>query len=173
MTAQSTAAKTTARRAELLANRIEEGATGLAAFAEGLSDAEWNTPVTESGKKGRTVGVIVNHVATVYPIEIQLAQAIAGGTDVLEVTWDAVADMNAKHAQEQSEVSKAATVELLRRNSREAAAAVRAFTDEQLDGAARFGLSFGAPVTAQFVIEDHALRHSWHHLARIRKALGK
>ena len=28
-------------------------------------------------------------------------------------------------------------------------------------------------VTAQFVIEDHALRHSWHHLARIRSALGK
>jgi hypothetical protein len=173
MIAQTTAAKTTARRAEVLANRIEEGATGLAAFAEGLSDAEWNAPVTESGKKGRTVGVIVHHVASVYPIEIQLAQAIAGGTNVLEVTWDAVADMNAKHAQEQSAVSKAATIELLRQNSCEAAAAVRAFTDEQLDGAARFGLSFGAPVTAQFVIEDHALRHSWHHLARIRKALGK
>ena len=39
MTAQTTTAKTTARRAELLANRIEEGAAGLAAFAEGLSDA--------------------------------------------------------------------------------------------------------------------------------------
>ena len=32
---------------------------------------------------------------------------------------------------------------------------------------------FGAPVTAQFVIEDHALRHSWHHLARIRTALDR
>ena len=29
------------RRAELLADRIEEGAAGLAAFAEGLSEAEW------------------------------------------------------------------------------------------------------------------------------------
>jgi hypothetical protein len=42
-----------------------------------------------------------------------------------------------------------------------------------LDRAAPFSLSFGAPVTAQFVIEDHALRHSWHHLAGIRKALGE
>jgi hypothetical protein len=50
---------------------------------------------------------------------------------------------------------------------------VRAFTDDELDRAAPFSLSFGAPVTAQFVIEDHALRHSWHHLARIRKALGR
>ncbi len=31
------------RRAELLADRIEEGAAGLAAFAEGLSEAEWRT----------------------------------------------------------------------------------------------------------------------------------
>ena len=28
-----------------------------------------------------------------------------------------------------------------------------------------------APVTCQFVLEDHAVRHSYHHLARIRGAL--
>jgi hypothetical protein len=39
--------------------------------------------------------------------------------------------------------------------------------------AAPFSLAFGAPVTAQFVVEDHALRQSWHHLARIRAALGR
>ena len=53
-----------------------------------------------------------------------------------------------------------------------AAAAVREFTDDELDRATPFSLSYGAPVTAQFVIEDHALQHSWHHLARIRSALG-
>ena len=87
--------------------------------------------------------------------------------------WEAVAELNAKHGQDQAGVTKAGALELLRRNSREAAVAVRAFTDEELDRAATFSLSFGAPVTAQFVIEDHALRHSWHHLARIRKALGR
>jgi hypothetical protein len=81
--------------------------------------------------------------------------------------------MNGKHAKQNAAIAKAATIELLRRNSREAAAAVRALTDEELDRAAPFSLSFGAPVTAQFVIEDHALRHSWHHLARIRKAVGR
>ena len=84
-----------------------------------------------------------------------------------------MAELNAKHAHDQAEVTKAAALELLLRNSRDAAAAVRAFTDEELDRAAPFSLSFGAPVTAQFVIEDHALRHSWHHLARIRTALGQ
>ena len=159
------------RRSELLADRIEEGADGLAAFAEGLSEAEWHTPV--SGTDSRSVGVILHHVATVYPIEIQLAQTIASGHAVTEVTWEVVSELNAKHAHDQVEVTKDAAIELVRKNSRAAADAVRAFTDDELDQAAPFSLSFGAPVTAQFVIEDHALRHSWHHLARIRTALGR
>jgi hypothetical protein len=158
-------------RAALLANRIEEGAAGLAAFAEGLSDAEWRTPMSATDR--RTAGVIVHHVASMYPIEVGLAQAVAGGKAAPEVTWELVADINAKHAQDQAGTTKAAALELLRRNSREAAAAVRAFTDEELDRAAPVGLSFGAPVTAQFIIEDHALRHSWHHLAGVRRALGR
>jgi hypothetical protein len=84
-----------------------------------------------------------------------------------------VAGINAKHASEHGGASKAETLEFLRRSSREAAAAIREFTDDELDQAAPFSLSYGAPVTAQFVIEDHALRHSWHHLWRIRKALGR
>jgi hypothetical protein len=154
-----------------LANRIEQGAALLAAFAEQLSEAEWATPVSATDQ--RPVGVIVHHVASVYHIEVGAARAIAGGNAVTDVTWEVIADMNAKHAREQAGTSKADTIELLRRNSREAADAVRTFTDDELDNAAPFGLSFGAPVTAQFVIEDHALRHSWHHLARIRNAVGR
>ena len=159
------------RRAELLAARIEEGAAGLATFAEGLSDAEWGAQTSPTDR--RTVGQIVNHVALVYPIEVDLARAIASGKAVTDVTWPVVDDLNAGHVREHAAVTKAQALELLRRNSRQAAEAVRAFNDEQLDQAAPFSLSFGAPVTAQFVIEDHAVRHSWHHLARIRAALAR
>ena len=159
------------RRAASLADRIEQGAAGLAALAEGISEAEWLKPV--SGTDHRSIGVIVNHVASMYPIEIDVARAVASGKAITDVTWDAVAQINAQNAQENAAITKAAALELLRKNSHEAAAAVRAFTDDQLDQAAPFSLSFGAPMTAQFVIEDHALRHSWHHLAKIRKALGR
>lgn len=161
------------RRSEALADRIEEGANGLAAFAEGLSDAEWQTPCPGSGRDSRPVGVAVHHVASVYPIEIDLARAIAGGNAVTEVTWEAVADMNAGHARDNANATKADAIALLRENSKAAADAVRAFTDEELDRAAPFSLSFGAPVTSQFVLEDHAVRHSWHHLARIKSALNR
>ena len=158
-------------RGESLAARIEEGAAGLATFAEGLSDAEWHTPISATDR--RPVGVIVHHVATMYPLEIDLALAVARGRSVLDVTWEAVAQLNAKHAQDNVHVSKRAALEPLLQNSRAAAAVVRAFTDAELDTAAPFSLSFGAPMTTQFVIEDHAMRHSWHHLAAIRKALGR
>src|SRR5436305_7321789 len=154
-------------RAESLADRIEEGAAGLAAFADGLSEEEWRTPVSESGRD-RSVGVIVHHVASVYPIEIDLARTIASGKAVTDVTWKVVAELNAKHAHDQAAVTKAAALELLRRNSREAATVVRAFTDEELDRAAPFSLCFGAPVTTQSVIEYHVLRHSWNHLSLLR-----
>jgi hypothetical protein len=159
------------RRAELLADRIEEGAASLVAFAGTLSDAEWHMPVSPSDP--RPIGVIVHHVASVYPIEVEVARMVAGGTAVTDVTWEAVAEMNAKHADSQKEISKEDTLEFLRKNSRAAAAAVRMFSDSELDGSAPFSLSYGAPMTAQFVIEDHALRHSWHHLAKIRKAVGR
>ena len=158
-------------RGEALAARIEQGAAGLAAFAEGLSDAEWHTHVSATDR--RSIGVVVHHVASMYPVEIDLARAVATGKSISDVTWEVVAQLNAKHAQDNALVSKSMALELLRRNSHEAAAAVRTFTDQGLDNATPFSLSFGAPMTAQFVIEDHALRHSWHHLAAIRKALGR
>ncbi len=155
-------------RAELLAQRIEQGAHALAAFSEGLSDAQWHTVVSPDG---RQAGVIIHHVASVYPIEIHLAREIASGNPVREVTWGAVAEMNAKHAREHQAAGKQETIELLRLNSHAAAEAVRAFTDEQLDRAMPVSLNAGAPLTAQFLIEDHAVRHSWHHLAKIKAAL--
>ena len=157
------------KRAEVLAGRVEAGAELLAQFAEGLTDAEWNARVRD----GRTVGVIVHHVASMYPVEIEVARAIASGNAVEGVTWEDVAGINAKHAVEQAKVNKATAIALLRANSKEAADAVREFTDAELDTAAPFSLSFAAPMTAQFVVEDHALRHAWHHLARIQQALGR
>ena len=155
-------------RAQALAQRIEQGARELAAYAQGLSDAQWHTVVPPDGRK---VGVIIHHVASVYPIEIHLATEVASGKAITGVTWGVVADMNAKHALEHAAVGRQDTLELLGRNSRTAAEAVRALTDEQLDRAAPVSLNAAAPLTAQFLIEDHAVRHSWHHLAKIKAVL--
>ena len=165
-----TATITYSRRANALADRLEQGARALDAFATSLTEQEWQTPIPHDG---RTVGVVVHHVAFMYPIEIELAQLLAAGKPVEGVTWGVVDGINATHATEHGSVTKAAALELLRRNSSAAAAAIRAFSDEELEQAGPVSLNADAPLTAQFLLEDHAVRHSYHHLAKIRAALGR
>jgi hypothetical protein len=157
-------------RSEALASRLEAGAAALAALAASLSETEWQTRLPKDGRK---VGVVVHHVASVYPIETHLASLLAAGQPITGVTWDAVHTMNRDHAKENDGISKEAVLALLATNSAAAAAAIRAFSEEQLDRAAPVSLNSDAPLTCQFMLEDHAVRHSYHHLAGIRAALGR
>jgi len=157
------------QRANALAERLEQGARALASVASALTDAEW---VTRIPKDGRKIGVVVHHVASVYPVEIQLAQTLAGGKPVTGITMDTIDEMNADHAKANDAVTKEPTLDLLRRNSAAAAAAIRALSDEDLDRAFPVSLYSNAILTCQFVLEDHAVRHSYHHLAKIHRALA-
>ena len=166
----SSSEQASGKRADALANRLIQGARSLAEFASGLSEAAWNTPVTGDG---RPVGVVVHHVASVYPVEVELAQVLASGSPITGVTMEVINTMNAEHARNNAAISKEETLELLEKNSKAAAEAIRRFSDEALENAATVSLYGDAPLTAQFFIEDHALRHSFHHLSRIRKTLDK
>ncbi|MCF7568470.1 DinB family protein [Sabulilitoribacter arenilitoris] len=157
-------------RANALAERLLLGANTLATFAEGLSDAQWNQPVLGDG---RTIGVVVHHVANVYPLEIELAQVLASGNPITEATMEVVNQMNADHAKEFAGVNKQEAIALLRQNSKIAAESIRAFTDAELDQSAKVSLNANAPLTAQFFIEDHALRHSFHHFEKIKNTIKK
>jgi len=155
-------------RAEALASRMEQGLETLTALAATLTDAQWRTPIP---KDGRLVGVVVHHVASVLPIEIELAQALARNQPITGVTWDGIHAMNAGHARDNAAVTKQAAIDLLRENGAVAAAAIRAFSDADLAGAATVSLYADAPLTCQFMLEDHAVRHCYQHLAKIRGAL--
>ncbi|HET7470927.1 MAG TPA: hypothetical protein VFJ81_14685, partial [Gemmatimonadales bacterium] len=95
------------------------------------------------------------------------------GKPIVGVTAEVINEINARHAREFDAVTKDEALEFLRRNSATAAAAVRALSDEQLDRAATISLNADAPLTCQFWLEDHPVRHSYHHLAKIRAALGR
>ena len=158
------------KRTNALADRLEEGAAMLATLAATLTDTEWQSRLPHDGRK---VGVVVHHVANMYPIEIQLAQTMAAGNPVVGVTWNDVHAMNAAHALEFDGVTKEVAIEFLRRNSAAAATVIRSLTDEELDQAAPLSLNDDAPLTCQFMLEDHAVRHSYHHLAGIKAALNR
>ena len=114
----------------------------------------------------------MHHVASVYPLEVKLAQMVGAGTPIIGVTWATVHEMNAAHAAEFGSVTKDAAMSLLAENSAAAADAIRALSDAELDRAALGVALRGRRADLQFVLEDHAVRHSYHHLARLRAALA-
>lgn len=156
-------------RANALAERLEKGARALLELAETLTPEEWITRLPHDGRK---VGVVVHHVAVAYPVEISFGETIAAGP-MLGVTGEVIDQMNAEHAKAYDDVTKEAALDLLRKNSAAAASALRSFSDEELDRAAPASLYSDAPITTQFILEDHAVRHSYHHLARIRRAVKR
>lgn len=169
LTSEAPLTTTDGRRANALAERLEQGARALEALAASLSDVQWQVCILGDGRK---VGVVVHHVASMYPLEMQLSQLLAAGTPITGVTWDVVDGINAEHASANDTVTKEAAIALLRQNSAAAAAAIRALNDDELDRAATVSLNDDAPLTCQFFLEDHPVRHSYHHLAAIRRALA-
>ena len=157
-------------RANALAERIEQGAEALASYVENFTDAEWKSVVP--GEE-RSVEVLVHHVASSYQAEVDLASQLASGKPIVGVTMDVIDGINADHAKEFAQAAKQDVLTLLRENSKVAADRVRKFTDAELDNANNVSLNANAPLTTQFFLEDHALRHSFTHLESIRERLGK
>jgi len=156
-------------RANALADRLEQGARALESAALALTNQEWERRIPKDGRK---IGVVVHHVASMYPLEMDLALTLAAGNPIIGVTWDVVHGINAEHASANDAVTREEAIALLRRNSAAAAKAIRALSDEELDRAAPISLNADAPLTCQFFLEDHPVRHSYHHLAKIRAALA-
>ena len=155
-------------RSARLADRLDRSARDLADFARALTDADWRKTMPGDG---RPVGVIVHHVATMYPLEIHLAQMMAAGTPIVGVTWATVRELNAAHAMEHGGATKQAALALLAENSAAASDAIRLLSDDDLDRAVLVSLYGDAELTCQFMLEDHAVRHATHHLSKLRLAV--
>jgi len=156
-------------KAEALAKQFEGRVKEATAVLEKLNDADWKK--TTAAEKW-TVGVTAHHIAGAYEPVTHIITTIASGQTLPHFTTQMLDEMNAKHAVENATVTKEAAIELLERNSAAAAAAIRELTDEQLATAMPVSLYGDAPLTCQFVLEDHAVRHSYHHLARLKRAVA-
>ena len=146
-------------RAELLATRVEQGAQALAAFAEQLSDREWQTICADDG---RTVGVLTHHVATALLGETGIVKQLASGQPLAGLTWPMVDEGNAAHAHEHARAGQREAAELLRQNGAIAAEAIRLLSHEQLDvarGAQRAGvIGFAYPAARGRITSTTAAR---------------
>lgn len=158
-----------ATRAEVLAERIEQGAEEFIAAVESLSDEQWQTPC---GSEQRSVGVLVHHVGTMYPIEADVVRMLAENGEAPGVDWPAVHGINANHATTNAAADKSAAIALVRNNVQAAVETVRGLSDAQLDRVAPNALAWNAPMTVQNFIENHPIAHPYSHLESIQIALN-
>jgi hypothetical protein len=155
-------------RSEALAQQFEAKVQEAVAVLEQLSGADWKR-VTAA--EHWTVGVTAHHLASALEPVAGMVSAIVAGQSRGHFTRAMLDEMNARHAQEHANCTKADTVALLRRGAAAAAGVVRGLHDDQL---ATSGTVFtdAPPMTAEQLITGGLLTHIDAHVGSIRKTVG-
>lgn len=155
-------------RAESLAKQFEAKAAEMTAVVAKLSDADWKK-ITAAEKW--PVGVTAHHLAGGHEAILGIVKTIAAGKSVPNFTTTMLDEMNAAHAREHANCTKAETIALHEKGAAVAAAGVRTLSDAELD---RSGTVFtGVPaMTCQQVVEGILINHMNDHLGSIRKTVG-
>jgi uncharacterized damage-inducible protein DinB len=155
-------------RAETLAKQFEARAHEATGVLERLSDADWKKA---TAAEKWSVGVVAHHMAGAHEVIAGLIKTLASGQPLPTLSPQHLHDLNAKHAQENANCTKADTVALHKKNAAAAAAIVRGLDDAGLD---RTGVVLtGMPAMSA---EQLALRvlvgHVEEHLGSIRATAG-
>jgi len=156
-------------KGEALAKQIEAKAKDAVATLEKLTDADWKK-VTEAEKW--TVGATAHHLAGGLEAVSGIVKALVAGHSPGSFTTGMLDEMNAQHAKEHANPSKAETAALLTKGAATAASVVRGLSDEQL---AKSGTVFtNAPaMTVEQLVQRGLVTHIDEHFGSIRKTVGK
>jgi hypothetical protein len=155
-------------KGEALAKQIEARAKDAVATLEKLSDADWKK-VTEAEKW--PVGVTAHHLAGGLEAVAGIITGIVTGHAPGNFTSGMLDQMNAQHAKEHANCTKAETAALLKKGAATAAAVVRGLSDDQL---AKSGIVFtnAPPMTAEQLVHRGLVNHIDEHFGSIRKTVG-
>jgi len=155
-------------RSEALAKQFQAKVAEATAVIEKLTEADWKK-VTAAERW--PVGVTAHHVAGAHEPSANILKAVATGQSMGNFTMAMLDEMNAKHAKDCANCTKAETIELHKKGAAVAAAVVRGLSDDQL---AKSGtvLSDAPPMTAEQVVTGILISHIDDHFGSIRKTVG-
>jgi hypothetical protein len=155
-------------KGEAYAKQFEAKAQEAAAVLEKLSAADWKK-VTEA--EGWPVGVTAHHLAGAFEPVAGIITAIVSGQSLGDFSRGMLDEMNARHAKEQADCTKAETIALHKKGVAAAAAVVRGLSDDQL---AKSGIVFtdAPPMTAEQLVMGGLISHIDEHYGSIRKTVG-
>ena len=155
-------------KGEALAKEFEAKANEATGVLEKLSDADWKK-VTAAEKW--SVGVTAHHVAQSHEGIAGIIKAVVAGQSMGNFTMDMLHEMNAKHAKDFANCTKAETLDLHKKGAAAAAAVVRGLSDDELAKSATV-LSGMPPMTAEQVVTNILINHINDHYGSIRKTIG-
>ncbi len=154
-------------KSEALAKQFEAKVQDAVVTLEKLRDADWQK-VTEAEKW--PVGVTAHHFAGVPEQIAKMVEAVVAGQS-LTFTSEMLDQMNARHAKDYAQCTKAETIALLKKGAATAAAVIRGLRDEQLTKSGTV-FSDAPPMTAEFLIIGALLNHIDEHFGSIRRTVG-
>ncbi len=154
-------------RAERLATELEQANGEMIAFAESCPADIWTAPCVDDG---RTVAAVARHVGGAYIAHMRLVQAVAAGEPIPAMfgDWAVIHQGNAISAEKYAHADRGETIASLQRNGANLAAAIRAFTDAQLDRAAVVPIFDNGSRTTEQIIASAVIAHPYSHLVGLR-----
>ena len=156
-------------KGEALAKQFEKKVQEATTVIEKLSDADWKK-VTSAEKW--PVGVVAHHLAMGHEGIAGIIKTVSTGQSVPNFTMDMLHAMNAKHAQEYANCTKAETLALHKKNAATAAALVRGLSDIQL-GKSGTVLAGSPAMSAEQIVNGILINHIDEHCGSIRATLGR
>ncbi len=156
-------------RAEALAKQFEAKAAEMTETLEKLTDVDWKK--TTAGEKW-SVGITAHHVAGAHEAIAGILKTLASGQSMPEFSMAMLHDMNAKHASEHANCTRAETLALHKKGAAAAAALVRGLSDAELDKSGTVAKEMPV-MTAQQFIEGALINHVNEHLGSIRATVGR
>ena len=158
-----------AAKSQDFATRFDTKAQDAVALLRHVSDADWKK-VTEA--ETWSVGVTAHHLAGSLDVVAGMITAIAAGrASGVDFTTATLDELNAKHAVEHADCTRAETIALLERGAAAASTVVRGLSDDDL---ARVGTVFTdpPPMSVEQLIRAGLFGHMDEHIGSIRKTIG-
>jgi DinB superfamily len=155
-------------RAESLAKQFEARVTEMTETLEKLTDADWKKVTAEKW----SVGVAAHHVAGSHEGISGIIKAVSAGQSMPSFTMAMLDEMNATHAREHANCTRAETLALHKKNAAAAASLVRGLSDAELDKSGTVLTGMPAMTTTQ-IVEGILINHVNEHLASIRATVGR
>ncbi len=154
-------------RSEALAAQLEEKVQQAMTTLEVLSDAEWKK--TTADEKW-SVGVTAHHIASALQTISKAIKALLAGESP-DFGGKTIDEINAKHAKDYADCTKAETVDLFKKGTVVASATVRGLSDDQL---AKSGMIVPGvpPMTVEQFITGGLINHLDQHFGSIRKTVS-